>query len=343
MKNPIIKLLFAFLYVTTTPILLSSCIKEEVNNPINNFEIFWKEFDQKYAQFKVKNIDWNDIYNSYRPLIDEQTTDTELFDIFSEMLKTLNDNHATLFGNGRVFTSGNHHENPMIDFNLDTTITNYVNTPRTIGKDKISYGWLEKNIGYIHIPEFGDISDDIDKILLVLNTASAIIVDIRGNDGGSDHTALNIVNRFADYKRAVLKTRFRNGPKHTDFGQTKTWYISPKGPHQFLRPVILLTNIHTISAGENFALAMKELPHVTQIGSVTAGAFCENIERELLNGWYYTVPCGLYMSKDEICYEGVGIKPKPENIIVNTSENIEQGKDLVLEKAIDFLSSAFVY
>jgi len=48
-----------------------------VNNPVGNFEILWKTFDERYANFELKKVDWNAIYQKYRPQINAQTTDLE--------------------------------------------------------------------------------------------------------------------------------------------------------------------------------------------------------------------------------------------------------------------------
>ena len=48
---------------------------QELSTPEINFEYLWKQFDSKYALFDVKNIDWNLVYNVYRPNITPNTTD----------------------------------------------------------------------------------------------------------------------------------------------------------------------------------------------------------------------------------------------------------------------------
>ncbi|MEQ8705080.1 MAG: hypothetical protein RIC19_14235 [Phaeodactylibacter sp.] len=66
------------------------------NNPEDNFEAFWLEFDQMYGLFRVKGVDWGAVYGQYRPMVDGQTTDEELYAVFVEMLSLLDDGHIIL-------------------------------------------------------------------------------------------------------------------------------------------------------------------------------------------------------------------------------------------------------
>ena len=55
------------------------------NTPDNNFEIFWTDFDRYYAQFNIRNIDWDSIYTVYKPQISSNISDRQLFNILSEI------------------------------------------------------------------------------------------------------------------------------------------------------------------------------------------------------------------------------------------------------------------
>ena len=67
------------------------------NTPENNFEIFWKDFDRYYAQFSLRNIDWDSVYALYRPQISPSTTDRQLFNILSNIVLGINDKHVCLY------------------------------------------------------------------------------------------------------------------------------------------------------------------------------------------------------------------------------------------------------
>ena len=318
---------------------LSFTACEEENTPENNFEIFWRDFDLMYAQFAHKGVDWDDVYDTLRPKVGPNTTDDALFDILSDAAARLNDNHIRIYGDGRFFESGIVGRTEDDDFELDIVRDNYLEDEGQSGENNFTFGWVDEKTGYVHIRKmYGDEDDEwykgIDTALSHLNGATAMIVDVRGNMGGQDLDAYEIAGRFADKKRAAMKTKYRNGPDHDDFGPTKTWYIEPKGKRQFTGPIILLTNLFTMSAGENFIFAMSRLPYVTQMGSTTSGACANTLRRELLNGWFYSVPIGLFTDMEDRSVEGIGIVPAEENRFVNTPEDLQAGIDTVLEAAI---------
>ena len=41
--------------------------EDPADEPVENFELFWKTLDEKYAFFDFKEIDWDAVYNEYRP------------------------------------------------------------------------------------------------------------------------------------------------------------------------------------------------------------------------------------------------------------------------------------
>src|SRR5512134_1717668 len=64
---------------------------EPENNPEAIFEDLWNTYNEEYAVFEERNIDWNDLYEGFRPSITASTSDDELFAIISQMLAYLDD------------------------------------------------------------------------------------------------------------------------------------------------------------------------------------------------------------------------------------------------------------
>ena len=82
--------------------LIASCEKAFVepapngNNQVEIFEEFWNIFNEKYAMFDFKGVDWQAEYERNRPLVNENTTDAELFEIMGNMVLKLRDGHSDL-------------------------------------------------------------------------------------------------------------------------------------------------------------------------------------------------------------------------------------------------------
>lgn len=327
---------------------------QELSEPEKNFEYLWNTFDRNYAIFGPKKVDWKALYKVYRPKVTPQTTDDELFEIMSNMLGHLNDNHVRLTSEKpyRIFFAGILNElMKEKNFKSPMEARQFLNkrpVPEKYIKSEFKermnglfgFGWVGEGIGYFHFKGFGNIAQStavIDEILETFKDAKCIIVDVRKNGGGDDRVGKLIADRFADQKRLYMITYTRNGPNYDDFTPPKYWYVEPDGPLQFTKPVILLTNRLSISAAENFALAMRVLPHVTLVGDLTSGVFADVYGDTLPNGWQFGCPYKLFVDYSGFCWEGIGVPPDLR--IINTDDDIQQEKDRVLEFAIELLDS----
>jgi C-terminal processing protease CtpA/Prc len=198
-----------------------------------------------------------------------------------------------------------------------------------------------QTFGYIRILELEDIKPRkltaaLDKISGDFGDLAGMIIDIRDCPGGDDSTAIAIINRFCDRKRVAFHRTTKIGPDLDAFTPLKTWYIEPHGDAQFTGPIVLLTCDSVFSGGEVFALALRELPHVTIVGDRTNGIFSYQLEKTLPNGWDFRLSYQKYFSADMICYEGRGV---PADIqLLNTKADLQTGTDPLIVRAIDVLT-----
>jgi carboxyl-terminal processing protease len=319
---------------------------EVENTPQTNFEALWKDFDEHYGLFLVKDLDWNLAYQTYRPMISATTTDEALYQVFTEMLKPLNDNHIRLipqkstglptnYISGTLGTIG-----PMNDFDLDILSGAYLeNVVKALTDDEIVYGKIKgSNIGYIHIASFGNLISDykavLDAFIETYKDADGIIVDVRAHEGGSDNVSQYIAGRFASEEHLFMTMQRRDGLAHDDFGPIIEWYTKPID-ETYTGKICLLTNKFTLSAGETFTLAMKVNSNVVSVGDTTSGAFSDVVPRELPNGWIYTMGIGDYRDRNGVSWEGKGLPP--DFLIINSKSEVLNGIDKVLNTAIDYL------
>jgi C-terminal processing protease CtpA/Prc len=314
---------------------------QELSEPEKNFEHLWKTYDRNYALFGAKHIDWDALYKVYRPRVTAKTTEDELFQIIADMLGNLNDNHVRLMSPKRQFQSGILGQMKMEDFSLDLVKQKYLKgKSKPLVDGNFDYGWITDSIGYFHFRGFGRMEltrAAIDAIIKEFKDAKAVVVDVRGNGGGDDQVGKLIADRFADRKRHYMKTAIRNGSRHDDFTPWKYWYVEPGGPIQFTKPVILLTHRHSVSAAENFALAMRVLPHVTVVGDATSGVFADVYGDRLPNGWRFSVSFKLFIDQTGFCWEGIGVPADIRQI--NTKQDIEAQSDKPLEFAVSLIET----
>jgi len=342
--------------------------KTGLQDPVVNFDALWRMFDLNYGSFIPKRIDWGLLYRVYRPKVTPRTSDRDLFEIMSRLLEHLNDNHVKVqsLRPPRFFRSGilgylnrdaKGRHIPIgyniPDFSLDLVKAKYLRgrfeerLPGTklaayFGGDfpLYAFGWLKKDISYFHIRNFDEVERSAsvaDEIVTAFRNARGLVLDIRGNGGGWDPVAQAIADRFADRRRLYMITRTRNGPRHDDFAPPRYWYTEPKGPNPFTKPILLLTHRWSISAADCFALAMRALPHVTNLGEFTSGAYSDEYWDTLPNGWKVSIANMLYLDADGRSWEGIGTPPDIR--LVNTKKDIAAGRDRVLEMALEILTT----
>jgi hypothetical protein len=99
----------------------------------------------------------------------------------------------------------------------------------------------------------------------------------------------------------------------------------------------VLTNKRCLSSAELFVSAMETLPHVTIIGDTTGGGSGNPVFRELPNGWSMRLSTSYSALSDGFIYEGKGIPPDIP-IWISTEDSIN-GRDVILERAIEFLNN----
>lgn len=331
------------LFLVVISILLWSCEKafkpEPPNTPVGIFENLWTTFNDEYAVFEERGVNWDSQYQIYRPMVNDKTTDDELFNILSQMLASLDDGHVRMIAPDReIFFSNTIRQNQVDDslFNLSVVKQNYLESGfESGGDDSYIYGKIRQhNLGYIYFDHVGDNFSALTDFLDEFSEASGFIIDLRHNQGGDFTYSFEAMGRLTDQPRYVFRSKTKNGPDRKDFTTWHRWYLEPHG--KFVnKPIVVLIDRYTISAGERTMMALKTLPNVTFIGDTTNGAHGTMIGRELANGWYYSLTTQKTEIFDGQSYEGIGLAP--DIFLKNDLNSILAGHDQVLEKAISML------
>ncbi|MCD4676379.1 MAG: hypothetical protein K8S18_10350, partial [Desulfobacula sp.] len=93
MKKIILYLFVLLIIISCEKVLME---KIPADNPVENFNSLWNTANEKYAYFEYKNINWNEVYDQYRPQIHNGLNNYELFDLLGSMLNELKDGHVNL-------------------------------------------------------------------------------------------------------------------------------------------------------------------------------------------------------------------------------------------------------
>jgi hypothetical protein len=339
MQEKLTSLLKVFILVH----LLAGCenlfVEEPANNPEAIFENLWNTFNEEYAPFEERNVDWNAGYAKFRPIVSASTTNDELFEILSQLLATLDDGHVSMTAPGKnVFFSNKIRQEKTDDELFDPVLIKnaYLETGfKEDSEQSYVYGKIKnENIGYIFFDHVGENFFKLNDFLSEFETTDGLIFDFRHNQGGDFTYCFSEMGRLTAEKRFVFRSKTKNGKGKNDYTEWKKWFIAPAGKY-IEKPIVVLTDRYTISAGERSVMAFKTLPNVTLVGDTTNGAHGTMIGRELANGWFYSLVPQKVELFNGISYEGVGLAP--DIPVKNNFSEIESGTDKTLETAIDVL------
>lgn len=238
-------------------------------------------------------------------------------------------------------------------------------------RKNVEWRILDGNVGYLriyHVIHFDDyaiypteVTDEVVNALDAFCAAgvNSLILDLRGNRGGSDQVAADISGHFAKESSIYERTAWYNASSgrfdyaHSDlFAQTfelgdEPLWVKPRQPH-FSGKIAVLVNPATISSGEGLAMAIGRLPKATVMGFYgTHGSFGlipwpiampEDISFEFPIGRSLDERGTIQIDSDVSGKGGV----QPEIRIPRTWQNIAayaSGKDVELEFARDWLLS----
>lgn len=325
----------------TSLLLAASCheIPQYADNPRGNFEALWRTIDEHYCFFREKNIDWNDVYSRYSPMISDKMTAEELFDVCASMLDELRDGHVNLSSSFNTSYYRKWWSDYPQNFNSRIIEEHYFNfNYRQTGS--VIYGILHENIGYMRIPSLAySIGEgNLDNILYYLRTCDGLIIDLRDNGGGSMTAVETIVARFITSRTLAGYISHKNGPAHDDFSEPYPYYYNPaqQGRIMWGKPVAVLTNRSTFSAANNLVSIMKLLPDVKIVGATTGGGSGMPFSSELPNGWGIRFSAAPVLDPLGQTTE-FGIEPT-EGCAVNLDPQAAlQGRDTILDFAINLL------
>lgn len=332
-------------------------IKEDTDDPLAVFDVFWQTFEEHCVLFDIADVDWHAARETYRPMINETTTDEELFLTLSEMIGPLNDGHTTLEipGTEFQFSPGPEYEAFWINDvgNMITNIMGYLNPEEmsAAAGGRIFCGKTSEHIGYLNIVSMDDLAAGseaenvavvkhvMDSLLVAWSDCKGIVIDVRLNGGGYDVVSNAFAGYFTGTQQPAYTKYIRNGA-YNEFLDPLPFYIEPAEAGFFDMPVFMLTSNFTASASDVFAMVMSGFPQVRVVGEHTYGIFSDRLDKLLPNGWAFSLSNEKYLSADQVNYEQQGITP--DVVLAMDEDAFNAGRDNVLEYALNELTVLFL-
>lgn len=319
------------------------CSADADTSPSAIFETFAAIFARHYAHFERRGVDWVEAVDSTRPLIRDDMSEAELFDLLAGMIEPLGDSHtkliATIEGDRRRVQYGLGTTLPRIDETLGETpwLIGLIQQlfqevldegAQHIANDRVITGTIDNRVGYMQFFTMGGFTSEhtagtpewaeaelsalemlLDDQLTAFAGMEAVILDLSNNRGGYDAICRDIAARFSD------ETTIGYQVDVALEGVTRpatTQLIHPHDGPRFTGPVYVLTSDVTVSCGEITTLMLRQHPHVVQVGARTRGAFSTPLAKPLPNGWYLELSNEVYRSHGGEAFEARGLTPDIE-------------------------------
>lgn len=180
-----------------------------------------------------------------------------------------------------------------------------------------------------------------DEALRELSKAPGLVIDLRGNPGGSMHVVNEILERFFDQPTKLGHVLTRTGqPVSMLFGAVELIKLDPVtrgNANAYKGPVTILVNAGSASASELFSAAMQATGRATVVGEPTCGCLLGYLG-------YARVPGGADLAYSEVGFvtvngkrvEGEGVAP--DVVVPLTLEDLRAGRDRSLEAAQQVLA-----
>lgn len=176
----------------------------------------------------------------------------------------------------------------------------------------------EDRIGYLHIPSMDQLSvKNFRRDLYAEGLGrDAMIIDVRGNGGGSTHDQ--------------ILSSLSGEPYAMSLDRSGTSTVEPLGVWK--KPLVLIINETCYSDAEIFPAAWKELDLGPVVGNTTYGAVIGTVDIQLADGTGFRLPgTGWYtLAGDNLENNGV----TPDLFVIEMPEDAGQGVDRQLDAAI---------
>ncbi|MGD1840248.1 MAG: S41 family peptidase [Thermonemataceae bacterium] len=331
-------------------------------NPEKSFKLYLETMQENYAFSKGRNLNWDELQARYKDSV--SAGKEALFNTMGKIATLTKDQHTKVISEtgktlqyrvtpaAEIVKDAFKEQSEIKDLNEYFDLffkTNYKNISdsllqgngQKIANDKIEWGHLTKNIGYMHIYSFaGFLSKEFSRkqqidslnaymkhIIKTFIDKEAIIIDVSFNFGGYDATALTIASYFTDTPVFSHTSQVYNNGKFYDEDDV---IIYPANSKVFTKPVYVLMTDISRSAAEGFAMMMSALPNVKLVGTNTLGTLSGMLGKSIGN-FYTTYSNQRLVNANGDFFEVSGVTPDIQLKVFAKNNILQSHKTAVLD------------
>ncbi|OXA76536.1 C-terminal processing protease CtpA/Prc, contains a PDZ domain [Flavobacterium aquidurense] len=200
--------------------------------------------------------------------------------------------------------------------------------------EKKKWKLLTNDIGYIDIEKLK--VSEIPEVMQEFKNLKTIIFDARRYPQEA-----NIEETLTNYLYPEPKAYAKFIDPDVTYPGRFIWRKNQVGGEKslglFKGKIVILENEWTQSHGEHVVMSLKGAPRSTIVGSQTAGADGAVCKYEIIKGYFtqYTAYGVFYPNQNETQRTGI----KPDIFVEPTIKGIQEGRDEILENALDYLNN----
>ena len=352
--------------------LPARCSETVARDAQGMFDYVWETFNEYYAFFNLRDVDWPVEYANQLPGVGGVADDDALFSLLSDLLSPIDDGHIILASDSEFYSpavergvnlvleQGFEAQSDVTD--PDVWVGNVFDQFREVITSRMDADSIREQgpliwataqnggTGYLFIEGMSGYVLDADgepldasaaqELAAASATMDLAMVDLADTSHLIIDIRLNggcsdaIALNFAQRFVSDSQLALTKSARSRDFQSVpvEAW-LEPPAAGAYLHPVTLIIGADTASAAEIFAIPMHRLPQVTLIGESTAGILSDILEKPLPNGWFVGLSNEVYLDAQGVSFEGVGVSPDIE-VPVFRLEDIAAGLDPALDRAL---------
>ena len=271
------------------------------------FDKVWETVHKYFFDPTFNGVNWAQMKEKYRPLAEAATDKAHLAGIIQPMLGELHASHT--------------------GFRADVPSSPSGTAATTAPTD--NFRVLERGAIYLRLTGFDPAPEKWLADQMARNeSASSIVLDLRGNGGGGTATQRKVFDLFFSAKTVFGTFRFRNGKEYT---------LKSDGSKSAYRGrLIVLTDRNTQSAAEAFSQGIQETGRGIVVGQQTRGVVLLGNHFKLPNEFDLHLAVADYHTVKGIRLEERGVIP---DVAVDalTVKDFRENRDPVLDRVNQLL------
>ncbi len=256
-----------------TDFLPTICIEPVADDPATTFDVLVATIEEHH----LPGVDegWASRVEALRPAVED--SDEELFAAVTSLLEPLDRPDVRLAAGLETWVAA-----PSDPIRFPAA--------EELGRGGILAGVLGDGIAYLGFRRLGGLADDsdgsaraaADAIDSAVASADALVLDLRGSDGGSTDHAMLVASRIVSAERVVAVLSAYGPGGLVAAGDVM---VRPLPTGTFEGEVAVLVGPGTVGVAELLAEALRDVDGVTIVGERTAGSPGPGMVRFLPNGW----------------------------------------------------------